>query len=89
MTSITRKFLTLAFALAGACGGAAAQESQYADGIYRGFYYAPDDAPVPFQNCGLPLTEGEDREWTWTDGTDNRGVTRRIAPRWFYYEAWF
>lgn len=26
MTSITRKFLTLAFALAGACGGAAAQE---------------------------------------------------------------
>ena len=20
---------------------------------------------------------------------DNRGVTRRIAPRWFYYEAWF
>ena len=56
---------------------------------YCGFYYAPDDAPVPFQNCGLPLTEGEEREWTWTDGADNRGVTRRIAPRWFYYEAWF
>lgn len=56
---------------------------------YYGFYYSPADVPAAYQNADLPLTEADDDSWEWTDGTDNGGVTIRIAPNWFYYEAWF
>lgn len=56
---------------------------------YYGFYYAPQDQPAAYQNVDLPLTDAGEDTWEWTDGTDNGGVTRRIAPHWFTYEAWF
>lgn len=56
---------------------------------YCGFYYSEDDVPLPFQNCGISLTQTSENEWTWTDGTDNGGVTRKIMDNWFYYEARF
>lgn len=56
---------------------------------YYGFYYSPSDQPAAFQNVDLPLSETEQDCWEWSDGTDNGGVTSRIAPNWFYYEARF
>ena len=56
---------------------------------YYGFYYAQDDAPACYQNVALALAPQSDGTWTWSDGIGNGGVTRRIAPHWFYYEAWF
>lgn len=56
---------------------------------YYGFYYSPSDTPATFQNGNFPLNETEQGFWEWTDGTDNGGVTNRIAQNWFYYEAWF
>ena len=56
---------------------------------YYGFYYSPEDQPAAFQNVQVPLTSDGQGEWTWSDGTDNGGRTKRIAPHWFYYEAWF
>lgn len=53
---------------------------------YKGYYYSPDDVPVPFQNAELPLTETEDG-WTWQGEGDNHGTTCRIAKCWFSYEA--
>ena len=55
---------------------------------YRGFYYSPDDTPVPFQNASVPL-EPSETGWSWTDGTDNHGGTSRIAPCWYTFEAHF
>ncbi len=56
---------------------------------YYGFYYAQDGAPHGYQNCGDPLEQASDREWRWTDGTDNGGRTVHITGNWYYYEAWF
>ena len=53
---------------------------------YAGYYYSPDDVPVPFQNANVPLTETEDG-WSWTAEGDNHGTTKRIAACWFSYEA--
>ena len=55
---------------------------------YYGFYYSPDDEPAAFQNADVPLEETDAGEWSWTDGTDNRGTTKRITEKWFYYETW-
>ena len=56
---------------------------------YYGFYYSSDDVPAAFQNVEVELTPTASDEWTWDDGTDNGGWTKRIAEHWFYYEAWF
>lgn len=53
---------------------------------YSGYYYSPDDVPVPFQNADVPLTETEDG-WSWQAEGDNHGTTKRIAECWFSYEA--
>ena len=56
---------------------------------YMGFYYSPDDTPAAFQNANVELTLASDNSWEWTDGTDNRGMTKKIDDCWYYYEAWF
>ena len=55
---------------------------------YRGYYYSPDDVPLPFQNADIPLLETADG-WTWEDETRNSGTTERIAECWFRYTANF
>lgn len=55
---------------------------------YYGFYYSPDDVPLAFQNAALPLTENGD-DWQWQGEGDNHGFTRRLSPRWYYFEAHF
>lgn len=56
---------------------------------YWGFYYSENGQPAAYQNADLELVPVSDREWTWTDGTDNGGSTRRISEHWFTYKAWF
>lgn len=62
---------------------------------YYGFYYSPDDVPLPFQNSDefhtVPAPDGkDDPDTTHFKGVgDNGGQTIRILPRWYYYEAWF
>ena len=56
---------------------------------YSGFYYSEDGIPAAFQNVDMELVPTGNDEWTWTDGTDNGGVTRRISEHWFTYQAWF
>lgn len=56
---------------------------------YWGFYYSESGQPAAYQNVDMELVPVSDEEWTWTDGTDNGGVTRRIDTHWFSYQAWF
>ena len=56
---------------------------------YSGVFYSPDDVPAAFQNVSVPLTETGDGEWIWCDRGDNHGLVRRIAEKWFYFEATF
>ena len=58
-------------------------------GTYQGFYYSESGQPAAYQNVDLELVPVSDTEWTWTDGTDNGGSTRRISEHWFSYKAWF
>lgn len=55
---------------------------------YIGFYYSPDGTPAAFQNVNAELTPAGDNIWEWTDSTDNRGITKKINDRWYYFEAW-
>lgn len=57
--------------------------------IYYGFYYSPDDIPVPYCNGNEELKRVSDDEWTWEDIGDNGGRIRKIQDNWYYYEAWF
>ena len=56
---------------------------------YYGFYYSEENTPAAFQNVSEELEPVSENEWTWSDGTDNGGMTKRIVDNWFYYEAWF
>ena len=56
---------------------------------YWGFYYSESGQPAAYQNVDMELVPVSENEWTWTDGTDNGGVTRRIDGHWFSYKAWF
>ena len=58
-------------------------------GIYYGFYYSPDDIPVPYCNGNEELTMVSEVEWTWENVGDNGGRIRKIQDNWYYYEAWF
>ena len=55
---------------------------------YYGFYYSLDDVPLAFQNVPVPLEETTDG-WTWRAEGDNHGLTRRLSPHWYYFEAHF
>lgn len=54
-----------------------------------GFYYAPDNEPVKFQNeqYGGILYSEENGEWRFSDGGGNTGKMIRILPYWFYYDV--
>lgn len=55
---------------------------------YYGCYYSPDDEPRGFQSVEVTLVpDGKDR-WTWRAEGDNRGMTKKITDRWYYFEAW-
>ena len=58
-------------------------------GVYYGFYYSPDDIPVPYCNGKEELKMVSEDEWTWEDVGDNGGRIRKIRDNWYYYEAWF
>ena len=56
---------------------------------YCGFYYSESGQPAAYQNVDIELVPVSADEWTWSDGTDNGGSTRRINEHWFSYKAWF
>lgn len=56
---------------------------------YWGFYYSESGQPAAYQNVDMELVPISENEWTWSDGTDNGGVTQRIDTHWFSYKAWF
>ena len=58
-------------------------------GVYYGFYYSPDDIPVPYCNGKEELKKVSEDEWTWEEVGDNGGRIRKIRDNWYYYEAWF
>ena len=55
---------------------------------YYGCYYSPDDEPRGFQSVEVTLMPDGENCWTWHAESDNRGMTKRIQDRWYYFEAW-
>lgn len=56
---------------------------------YYGFYYSPDDVPLVYGNYDIVLTQCDKNTWEWSANGDNKGVTKKIADCWYYYEASF
>lgn len=56
---------------------------------YYGFYYSPEDLALPYLEERAILTEYEEDAWSWHGSGDNKGVTKKIADCWYYYEASF
>ena len=56
-------------------------------GVYYGFYYSPDDIPVPYCNGNEELKMVSEDEWTWEEVGDNGGRIRKIRENWYYYES--
>ena len=55
---------------------------------YYGCYYSPDDEPRGFQRVEVTLMPDGENCWTWHAEGDNRGMTKKIQDRWYYFEAW-
>ena len=55
---------------------------------YYGCYYSPDDVPRGFQSVEVTLVPDGANCWTWHAEGDNRGMTKKIQDRWYYFEAW-
>lgn len=55
---------------------------------YYGCYYSPDDEPRGFQSVEVTLVPDGENCWTWRAKGDNRGMTKKIQDRWYYFEAW-
>ena len=55
---------------------------------YYGCYYSPDDEPRGFQSVEVTLVPDGVNCWTWHAEGDNRGMTKKIQDRWYYFEAW-
>ena len=55
---------------------------------YYGCYYSPDDEPRGFQSAEVTLVPDGENCWTWHAEGDNRGMTKKIQDRWYYFEAW-
>ena len=51
-------------------------------------YYSPDDEPRGFQSVEVTLVPDGENCWTWRAEGDNRGMTKKIQDRWYYFEAW-
>ena len=47
-------------------------------GVYYGFYYSPDDIPVPYCNGDEELKMVSEDEWIWEEVGDNGGRIRKI-----------
>ena len=58
---------------------------------YKGFYYSADNTHQLFSAAYADKTsmEIDGDNATWTDGTDNHGVSIRITENWFWFEASF
>ena len=58
---------------------------------YTGFYYSAEDTHIPFQGAEAPMEiEGDTARWTDSaHSSDNWGTSRRVSPRWFWFEAHF
>ena len=54
---------------------------------YYGCYYSPDDEPRGFQSVEVTLMPDGENCWTWHAEGDNRGMTKKIQDRWYYFEA--
>ena len=54
-------------------------------GVVAGFYYSPEDRPLPYEKEHT-LRE-ENGIWRWQGRGDNRGWTGRMTENWFYFEA--
>ena len=55
---------------------------------YSGCYSSPDDEPRGFQSVEVTLVPDGENCWTWRAEGDNRGMTKKIQDRWYYFEAW-
>ena len=55
---------------------------------YYGCYYSPDDEPRGFQSVEVTLMPDGENCWTWHAEGDNRGMTKKIQDRWYYFGAW-
>ena len=55
---------------------------------YYGCYYSPDDVPRGFQSVEVALVPDGENRWTWRAEGDNRGMTKKISDKWYYFEAW-
>lgn len=55
---------------------------------YYGCYYSPNDEPRGFQSVEVTLVPDGENCWTWRAEGDNRGMTKKIQDRWYYFEAW-
>ena len=49
---------------------------------------SPDDEPRGFQSVEVTLVPDGENCWTWRAEGDNRGMTKKIQDRWYYFEAW-
>lgn len=56
---------------------------------YYGFYYSPEDLALPYLEETAKMSEQEEGVWSWSGVGDNKGVTKKIADCWYYYEASF
>lgn len=75
-------------AIAADCLGGDRTAERYKGAEVEGVF--PGENPiVQFSTVGWELVPVSDDQWTWSDGTDNGGVTRRIDGHWFSYQAWF
>ena len=59
--------------------------------IYKGFYYSGDNTHKLFSAAykDTVTMEINGDNASWTDGTDNHGVSVRIIENWFWFEASF
>lgn len=59
-------------------------------GAYWGFYYSPENIPLPVMGASeMDYTPAEDG-WLWEEpGGDNWARTQPLAERWFWYEMHF
>ena len=58
---------------------------------YKGFYYSADDVHKLFSAAYEDITSVEINgdNASWSDGTDNHGISIRIMKNWFWFEASF
>lgn len=55
---------------------------------YYGCYYSPDDEPARLSERGGHARAGRRKLLDVHAEGDNRGMTKKIQDRWYYFEAW-